>query len=232
MSSRPARRSWNRPPRQGILTRLINAGAFISSSSCDYCFGRMGVMRAGQRAVSTGTLNVRGRMGSPDSEIYHRQRRRRRGLGHRGPDRRSAALPEGRLTWRWRTSRAASRGSSRTRISTSTRSSASRTSRSRTPPNWPAVHGRRGSRFRDQKVQPGDLLVGNHNFGYGHPHYPPMIGMRHLGIAGVIAESFSPGYWRGEIAMGFPQVICPGISAPSAAGTRSRSTGLRRGCAT
>lgn len=55
---------------RGIITRLINAGAFISSSSCDYCFGRMGVMRAGQRAVSTGTLNVRGRMGSPDSEIY------------------------------------------------------------------------------------------------------------------------------------------------------------------
>ncbi len=56
--------------REGILTRLISAGAFVSSSSCDYCFGRMGVMRAGQRAVSTGTLNVRGRMGSPDSDIY------------------------------------------------------------------------------------------------------------------------------------------------------------------
>lgn len=63
------------------------------------------------------------------------------------------------------------------------------------------------------KVQAGDLLVGNHNFGYGHPHYPPMIAMRRLGIAGVIAESFSPGYWRGEIAMGFPQVACPGILA-------------------
>jgi len=61
------------------------------------------------------------------------------------------------------------------------------------------------------KVKPGDLLVGNHNFGYGHPHYPPMIGMRHLGLAGVLAESFSPGYWRGEIAMGFPQVAVPGI---------------------
>lgn len=56
--------------KQGIITRLINAGAFISSSSCDYCFGRMGVMSAGQKAVSTGTLNVRGRMGSPDSDIY------------------------------------------------------------------------------------------------------------------------------------------------------------------
>lgn len=62
-----------------------------------------------------------------------------------------------------------------------------------------------------QQVRPGDLLVGAQNFGYGHPHYPPMIGMRHLGVAGVIAESFSPGYWRGEIAMGFPQVACPGI---------------------
>ena len=60
-------------------------------------------------------------------------------------------------------------------------------------------------------VRPGDLLVGNHNFGYGHPHYPPMKAMRHLGVAGVIAESFSPGYWRGEISMGFPQVSCPGI---------------------
>lgn len=62
-------------------------------------------------------------------------------------------------------------------------------------------------------VRPGDLLVGNHNFGYGHPHYPPMKAMRHLGIAGVIAESFSPGYWRGEISMGFPQIPCPGILA-------------------
>lgn len=61
------------------------------------------------------------------------------------------------------------------------------------------------------KVKPGDILVGNHNFGYGHPHYPPMRAMRHLGIAGVIAESFSPGYWRGEISMGFPQASCPGI---------------------
>ncbi|MEO7939923.1 MAG: 3-isopropylmalate dehydratase [Burkholderiaceae bacterium] len=60
-------------------------------------------------------------------------------------------------------------------------------------------------------VKPGDLLIGNHNFGYGHPHYPPMKAMRYLGISGVIAESFSPGYWRGEISMGFPQISCPGI---------------------
>ena len=60
-------------------------------------------------------------------------------------------------------------------------------------------------------VQAGDLIVGGRNFGYGHPHYPAMRTMRHLGIAGVIAESFFPVYWRGEISMGFPQAACPGI---------------------
>lgn len=62
-------------------------------------------------------------------------------------------------------------------------------------------------------VETGDFLIGAANFGYGHPHYPPMIAMRAMGIAGVIAESFSPGYWRGEIAMGFPQFECPGIQS-------------------
>ena len=56
--------------REGLLTTLIEAGAFVTSSSCDYCYGRIATMTAGQRAVSTGTLNVTGRMGSPDSEIY------------------------------------------------------------------------------------------------------------------------------------------------------------------
>jgi 3-isopropylmalate/(R)-2-methylmalate dehydratase large subunit len=56
--------------REGLLSILTDAGAFISAPTCDYCFGRIGTMSAKQRAVSTGTLNVRGRMGSPDSEIY------------------------------------------------------------------------------------------------------------------------------------------------------------------
>jgi len=55
---------------EGLITDLVEAGAFTSSPSCDYCFGRIAVMSPGQRAVSTGTLNVPGRMGSPDSEIY------------------------------------------------------------------------------------------------------------------------------------------------------------------
>jgi 3-isopropylmalate/(R)-2-methylmalate dehydratase small subunit len=60
-------------------------------------------------------------------------------------------------------------------------------------------------------VRSGDVLIGGRNFGYGHPHYPPMTAMRNLGISCVIAESFSPGYWWGEMAEGFPQIACPGV---------------------
>ena len=61
------------------------------------------------------------------------------------------------------------------------------------------------------RVRPGDIVVGGGNFGYGHPHYPPLRALRHLGIGGVIAESFAPGFWRGEISMGTMLAACPGI---------------------
>jgi 3-isopropylmalate/(R)-2-methylmalate dehydratase small subunit len=62
------------------------------------------------------------------------------------------------------------------------------------------------------RVRPGDVIVGGRNFGYGHPHYPPMVALRDLGIAAVLAESFSPGFWRGETYNGMPLLAVPGIS--------------------
>ncbi len=56
--------------REGTIATLVEAGAFVSSPTCDYCYGRIATMADGQRAVSTGTLNTPGRMGSVDSEIY------------------------------------------------------------------------------------------------------------------------------------------------------------------
>jgi len=56
--------------REGLLDVLVEAGAFISSPTCDYCYGHIQALAPGQRAVSTGTLNVPGRMGSVRAEIY------------------------------------------------------------------------------------------------------------------------------------------------------------------
>jgi 3-isopropylmalate/(R)-2-methylmalate dehydratase small subunit len=63
------------------------------------------------------------------------------------------------------------------------------------------------------RVEPGDVVVGGRNFGYGHPHYPPLVALRNLGISAVLAESFSPGFWRGETYNGMPLVAVPGIAA-------------------
>ncbi|MFD4819449.1 aconitase family protein [Peribacillus butanolivorans] len=54
----------------GYLETLAEAGAFISSATCDYCFGRNPITASGETAISTGTLNVAGRMGSTESKIY------------------------------------------------------------------------------------------------------------------------------------------------------------------
>lgn len=63
-----------------------------------------------------------------------------------------------------------------------------------------------------EKVRAGDVVVGGSNFGYGHPHYPAMVALRAVGVVAVVADSFSPGFWRGETYNGMPLVTVPGVS--------------------
>lgn len=72
------------------------------------------------------------------------------------------------------------------------------------------------------RVRPGDVIVGGRNFGYGHPHYPPMVALRDLGVAAVLAESFSPGFWRGETHNGMPLITVPGIAGAVVTGDALR----------
>jgi 3-isopropylmalate/(R)-2-methylmalate dehydratase large subunit len=57
--------------RAGLIESFIEAGAVVSTPTCGPCLGgHMGVLAAGERAVSTTNRNVRGRMGHTDSEVY------------------------------------------------------------------------------------------------------------------------------------------------------------------
>jgi 3-isopropylmalate/(R)-2-methylmalate dehydratase large subunit len=57
--------------RQGLVEQFIEAGAIVSTPTCGPCLGgHMGVLAAGERAVSTTNRNFRGRMGHPESEVY------------------------------------------------------------------------------------------------------------------------------------------------------------------
>ena len=57
--------------REGLVETFIECGAVVSTPTCGPCLGgHMGVLDAGERAVSTSNRNFRGRMGHLDSEIY------------------------------------------------------------------------------------------------------------------------------------------------------------------
>jgi 3-isopropylmalate/(R)-2-methylmalate dehydratase large subunit len=57
--------------REGLLEVFVEAGAVVSTPTCGPCLGgHMGVLAAGERAVSTTNRNFRGRMGHPESEVY------------------------------------------------------------------------------------------------------------------------------------------------------------------
>lgn len=55
---------------RGILSRLVGAGVMIGNPSCGFCTGFQGVLAAGERCVAAAPRNFKGRMGSPDAEIY------------------------------------------------------------------------------------------------------------------------------------------------------------------
>ncbi len=57
--------------RAGYVETLAQAGAIVTNSTCGACFGyHMGLLGAGEVCITASTRNFKGRMGSPDAEIY------------------------------------------------------------------------------------------------------------------------------------------------------------------
>ena len=56
---------------EGLVKTFIEAGAVFSTPTCGPCLGgHMGILAAGERAVSTTNRNFVGRMGHKESEVY------------------------------------------------------------------------------------------------------------------------------------------------------------------
>ncbi len=55
---------------KGLLSRLIESGVMIGNPSCGFCTGLQGVLAAGEKCIAATPRNFKGRMGSPEAEIY------------------------------------------------------------------------------------------------------------------------------------------------------------------
>jgi 3-isopropylmalate/(R)-2-methylmalate dehydratase large subunit len=57
--------------KEGLLEIFIDAGAVVSTPTCGPCLGgHMGILAAGEKAVTTTNRNFIGRMGHKESEVY------------------------------------------------------------------------------------------------------------------------------------------------------------------
>ena len=60
-----------------------------------------------------------------------------------------------------------------------------------------------------KKVQPGDLIVANKNFGCGSSREHAPLCLKTAGVSCIIAETFARIFYRNAINIGFPIMECP-----------------------
>ena len=69
-----------------------------------------------------------------------------------------------------------------------------------------------------RKVQPGDIIVADKNFGCGSSREHAPIAIKAAGVSCVIAETFARIFYRNAINIGLPIIECPEASKGIEAG--------------
>jgi 3-isopropylmalate/(R)-2-methylmalate dehydratase small subunit len=63
-----------------------------------------------------------------------------------------------------------------------------------------------------EKVEKGDIVVGGKNFGCGSSRLQAPQHLQALGVSCVLAESFGKIFFRNSISIGFPVLLCEGVT--------------------
>jgi 3-isopropylmalate/(R)-2-methylmalate dehydratase small subunit len=58
-------------------------------------------------------------------------------------------------------------------------------------------------------VEAGDVVMGGKNFGCGSSREQPVLGLKAVGVAAVVAESFARIFYRAAINQGLVLIECP-----------------------
>jgi 3-isopropylmalate/(R)-2-methylmalate dehydratase large subunit len=68
----PASRNvFRKALKEGLIEIFLESGAIVMNPNCSTCWGAcQGVLGNGERLISSGSRNFKGRAGNPNSEIY------------------------------------------------------------------------------------------------------------------------------------------------------------------
>ena len=168
---------------EGLMDIFVDAGCAVNTPSCGPCMGgHMGVMAAGEKCVSTTNRNFVGRMGHVDSLIYLAS-----------PETAAASAIAGYIAnpekveviipARYLNSFDAKELASHAMVDID--------------PEFA------------KKVQPGDVIVANKNFGCGSSREHAPLCLKTAGVSCIIAETFARIFYRNAINIGLPIIECP-----------------------
>ena len=201
---------------EGLFDVFLDAGAAISHADLRACLGgHMGILAAGERAVATTNRNFVGRMGAPDERGLPGQPGHRRRHGGRRAHRADARTTARRLGTDVEESTMRFEGTTHRYgrdVDTDVIIPARYLNTSRPRGARGALHGGHRRGFV-AKVQPGDILVAEENFGCGSSREHAPIAIKAGGVSVVIAASFARIFYRNAINTGLPIMESPEAAA-------------------
>ena len=213
---------------EGLLSKLINAGAIVLAASCGPCLGTgQGIPADGYTIISTANRNFKGRMGNPNARIYLASPACVAMSAITGeitspvsePDSRKFPYPKEqsgsveidstdnrRSSGVWNYADVDNLNTDQMFAGNLTYQVLSADAEAIMP------HLFKG--FDDsfsEKVESGDVIVAGENFGCGSSREHPAVGLAHAGVKAVIVKSVNRIFYRSSVNQGLPIIVMPQV---------------------
>jgi len=213
---------------EGLLSKLINAGAIVLAASCGPCLGTgQGIPADGYTIISTANRNFKGRMGNPKAQIYLASPACVAVSAIVGEitspvsesDSRKFPYPKEqsgsveidstdnrRSNGIWNYADIDNLNTDQMFVGNLTYKVLSADAKAIMPHLFKGFD----DSFSD-KVRVEDVIIAGENFGCGSSREHPAVGLAHAGVKAVIVKSVNRIFYRSSVNQGLPIIVMPQV---------------------